>query len=237
MLRYLETDFPMQINSFPSQAEQVNAVVQRIVQLVDESDKGVFNLVVTGGGLGIKTLEELGRKINDPSKLRIIFCDERFVDLNSSERNEAQAIAVWPDIVSSQLIRYPNNDQNVSAVAESLSLNLREIFGDISDPEIAFDLVLLGVGEDGHIASLFPGAKHPIDWVVVETNSPKAPKERLSLSYEALNKSERIWFVVGGKSKAAALSDILKGSDLPAAKVHGRTETIWWLDSELSDEL
>lgn len=237
MQRCSEMDLLMQINSYASQTEQVSAVVARLVQLVDASDKGLFNLVVTGGGLGIKTLEELGRKIKDPSKLRIIFCDERFVDRSSSERNEAQALAVWPDIVSSQLIRYPHSNQTISAAADLFSLHLKETFGDVSDPKIVFDLVLLGVGEDGHVASLFPGAKHPANWVVAETNSPKAPKERLSLSYEALNKSERIWFVVGGRSKADALKRIREGSDLPAAKVHGRTETIWWLDSELSDAL
>lgn len=237
MQRCSEMDLLMQINSYASQTEQVSAVVARLVQLVDASDKSLFNLVVTGGGLGIKTLEELGRKIKDPSKLRIIFCDERFVDRSSSERNEAQALAVWPDIVSSQLIRYPHSNQTISAAADLFSLHLKETFGDVSDPKIVFDLVLLGVGEDGHVASLFPGAKHPANWVVAETNSPKAPKERLSLSYEALNKSERIWFVVGGRSKADALKRIREGSGLPAAKVHGRTETIWWLDSELSDAL
>ena len=237
MQRCSEMDLLMQINSYASQTEQVSAVVARLVQLVDASDKGLFNLVVTGGGLGIKTLEELGRKIKDPSKLRIIFCDERFVDRSSSERNEAQALAVWPGIESSHLIRYPHSNQTISAAADLFSLHLKETFGDVSDPKIVFDLVLLGVGEDGHVASLFPGAKHPANWVVAETNSPKAPKERLSLSYEALNKSERIWFVVGGKSKADALKRIREGSDLPAAKVHGRTETIWWLDSELSDAL
>lgn len=227
----------MQISSFTSQAAQVSAVVERIIELVDRNEKDLFTLVVTGGGLGIKTLEELGLRIEDPSKLRIIFCDERFVGLDSSERNEAQAIAVWPDIVTSQLIRYPQPNQGIAAAARSLSSSLEVMFGDVSEAKIVFDLVLLGVGEDGHIASLFPGAKHPAEWVVAETNSPKAPKERLSLSYEALNKSERVWFVVGGKSKADALRGLRDGLDLPAAKVHGRTETIWWLDSELSDEL
>lgn len=227
----------MQISTFVSQTELVSAVVEEIIDLLESNEKDPFTLVVSGGGLGIKTLEQLGRKIKYPRKLRIIFCDERFVDLNSSERNEAQALAVWPELLSSQLIRYPQIGHDINAAADSLSLNLIEIFGDVSDPKIVFDLVLLGVGEDGHIASLFPGAKHPADWVVTEMNSPKAPRERLSLSYEALNKSDRVWFVVGGKSKAAALRKIQQGSDLPAAKVHGRTETIWWLDQELSDEL
>ncbi len=227
----------MQISTFVSQTELVSAVVEEIIDLLESNEKDLFTLVVSGGGLGIKTLEQLGRKIKHPRKLRIIFCDERFVDLNSSERNEAQALAVWPELLSSQLIRYPQIGHDINAAADSISLNLIEIFGDVSDPKIVFDLVLLGVGEDGHIASLFPGAKHPADWVVTEMNSPKAPRERLSLSYEALNKSDRVWFVVGGKSKAAALREIQQGSDFPAAKVHGRTETIWWLDQELSDEL
>lgn len=237
MRRSLEMVCLMQINTFPNQAEQVSAVVQRISALIEESTKEFFTLVVTGGGLGIRTLQELGRKIKDPSKLRIIFCDERYVDANSNERNEAQAIAVWPAIVSSHLIRYPEPEQSITAAARSFSASVAAIFGDVSDAKVVFDLVLLGVGEDGHIASLFPGVKHSSDWVVAESNSPKPPKERLSLSYEALNKTERVWFVVGGKSKASAVRSIREGSDLPAQKVRGKIETIWWLDAELSDEL
>ena len=73
--------------------------------------------------------------------------------------------------------------------------------------------------------------------MVAETNSPKPPRERLSLSYEALNRSERVWFVVGGASKTDAIKMIRAGEDLPASKVYGSKETIWWLDQELSDAL
>jgi len=92
------------------------------------------------------------------------------------------------------------------------------------------------MGPDGHIASLFPGVKHEDAWVVSEDNSPKPPSERLSFSYQALNNSERVWFLVAGAGKADALRSVYAGQ-LPASKVQGLSETRWYLDKEISDAL
>ena len=227
----------MQINSYSNQEAQVIAVAHAVNALVEHHQQEIFNLVVTGGGLGIRTIRQLGEVVKDPSRLRILFCDERFVDSTSHERNEAQALLAWPAITLTDFVKYPQPTQSVQAAATEFSGKLEAMFGDIASSGSAFDLVLLGMGEDGHVASLFPNSSHPPAWVVAETNSPKSPKERLSLSYEALNRSERVWFVVGGASKIDALKMIQAGEDLPASKVRGSKETIWWLDQELSDAL
>jgi 6-phosphogluconolactonase len=100
-----------------------------------------------------------------------------------------------------------------------------------------FDILMLGVGPDGHIASLFPG--HPqldvSDQVAVGvTDSPKPPPERITLTYPALNRSRSVWFLVSGEGKAEAVARALAdGTDLhdtPAAGVTGLEETIWFLD-------
>jgi 6-phosphogluconolactonase len=227
----------MQLRSFADQHALIQSLVTEILTLVNSSDKPTFNLVVTGGGLGIKTIEALGKQIRQPSRLRIIFCDERFVEKDSKDRNEAQAEAVWPGVSQTQLIRYPAKLGSVEAAANTFSAELSDFFGEITSPSPVFDLVLLGVGDDGHIASLFPNSSYFKSWVVAESNSPKPPRERLSLSYEALNRSDRIWFVVGGANKAEAVRRIRNGENLPAAKVAGKRETLWWIDQELSDEL
>lgn len=223
--------------SFRTQDDQVQAVALAVADLIEKSNKQTFNLVVTGGGLGIKTLEALGKAIKQPKKLRIIFCDERFVDYHSPDRNESQAISAWPTIEATDFIRYPQPNGSIESAASEFSNYLDQLYGDPLRNEAIFDLILLGIGEDGHVASLFPGKSHSPAWVVAELNSPKSPKERLSLSYEALNRSEQVWFVVGGASKVDAMKRIRNGEQLPATKVVGIKETIWWLDDELNDAL
>lgn len=227
----------MKTKSFFTQAEVVNAVATATVDLIARHESDVFNLVVTGGGLGIKSLQRIGELLDDPSRVRILFCDERFVDILSSDRNEAQALSVWPKIALCDFVRYPTPAQPVYDASREFSARLEALFGDVAAPGHTFDLILLGMGEDGHVASLFPNSTHESAWVVAEPNSPKPPRERLSLSYEALSRSERVWFVVGGASKIDALKRIQAGESLPAARVHGIKETVWWLDKEISDAL
>ncbi len=103
----------------------------------------------------------------------------------------------------------------------------------------AFDVLMLGIGPDGHIASLFPGFPQldVTDQVAVPvTGSPKPPPERISLTLGALNRSKAVWFLVSGGEKADAVAMALaEGTDLhaiPAAGVSGSDETIWFLDRE-----
>ncbi|MFC6343879.1 6-phosphogluconolactonase, partial [Nocardioides hankookensis] len=105
-----------------------------------------------------------------------------------------------------------------------------------------FDIVMLGIGPDGHIASLFPGFPQlDSDGIAVGvTGSPKPPPERVSLTFAALNRARSVWFLVSGGGKASAVASALGGADLhdiPAAGVSGREETIWFLDREAASSL
>lgn len=197
-----------------------------------------FNLVLTGGTLGIETVRALGKLDLDWNRVEIWFGDERFVASDSLDRNEAQALEAWPQLANLRLNRFPS--PSVGSLKQAQQIHdayFQAEFGDISAPDSVFDLVLLGMGPDGHVASLFPGKSHAVNWVVAESDSPKPPSERLSLSYQALNRSEEVWFLVSGAAKSAAVNDVLSGADLPAAKVTGMGETVWYLDQEISDAL
>jgi 6-phosphogluconolactonase len=107
-----------------------------------------------------------------------------------------------------------------------------------------FDVMMLGVGPDGHVASLFPGFPQlDVDdrIAVGVTGSPKPPPERISLTFSALNRSKSVWFLVSGDQKAAAVASALaEGTDLhdtPAAGVSGSEETIWFLDRAAAAQL
>lgn len=106
-----------------------------------------------------------------------------------------------------------------------------------------FDITFLGMGPDGHIASLFPergGIRERELTVIPVRNSPKPPPERLSLTLPVLNSSARVWLVVAGADKASALGLTLAGASLnevPAAGVEGRRKTLFFVDADAAQEV
>lgn len=212
-----------------------DAAASVITQTIKES--GRCRLVLTGGGIGMEVLACLSSsEINWP-KVTIVFSDERFVGPRDAERNEYQALERLPHLIHADWLRYPDSSSDLDASTEQFNGEIARVFGAIHDSSPAFDLVLLGMGPDGHVASLFPGRLHPKQWIVSEDSSHKPPSSRMSLSYEALCKGERVWFIASGKEKAPAAKSAMTNSDLPAGRVRGKTETVWWIDQELSDEL
>ena len=206
-------------------------------ELVSElrESKSDLTVLLTGGTLGIEFIAALGKTAMNLNDIHFIFSDERDVPRNHADRNENQALAEFPGL-ESYLIRYPEASEDLEDARHSFSLELKNLLGPIDSPSRRIDLTILGMGPDGHIASLFPGVEHKDAWIVSEDNSPKPPGKRLSFSYQALNNSERVWFFVAGVGKADALRSVYAGQ-LPASKVQGLSETRWYLDREISDAL
>ena len=106
-----------------------------------------------------------------------------------------------------------------------------------------FDVTFLGVGPDGHIASLFPersGIRERDATVIPVRNSPKPPPERLSLTLPVINSSVRVWLVLAGADKASALGLTLAGASLnevPAAGVEGTSSTLFFVDADATAEV
>jgi 6-phosphogluconolactonase len=197
-----------------------------------ESQQDV-NLVLTGGTVGIKVLNELAPLMHglDLSRLEIWWGDDRFVEPDSPDRNSVQAREALLSRVSipdQNIHEMPSiEDGDLEAASKAFSAKI-----DLETPH--FDIVLLGMGPDGHVASLFPGSmaiKHG-NWVVAEPDSPKPPQQRISLSYDALSSAKQVWFLVAGKDKAPAVSKVFEGENLPAARVSGKELTKWYLDQE-----
>ncbi len=199
--------------------------------------KPEVHLMLTGGTVGIATLAELG---DHPSKTTVDFervhfwwGDERYVASDHADRNALQA--------RNALLRKIKLDESkvheFPAADSGLSLNeaAKQFADHVALVQPHFDIVLLGMGPDGHIGSLFPGKAAPAPGVqiIAEHDSPKPPPQRLSFTYEALNAADEIWFVVAGADKQDAVSVAMGETpeDLPVGRVHGTVETHWFIDS------
>ncbi|MEZ5095332.1 MAG: 6-phosphogluconolactonase [Nocardioides sp.] len=211
---------------------------RRLERLVGaQVDEEVPQIVLTGGSIADAIHHEVARLAPeypvDWSRVEVWWGDERFVSPDSPDRNAGQARLALLDplrVPPGRVHEIPATDQalDVDAAASAYSAQLRTC-----GPG-EFDLVMLGVGPDGHVASLFPG--HPAAEVADELatgvrDSPKPPPERVSLTFATLNRSRAVWFLVAGPEKAQAVALALAGEvALPAARVQGRLETRWLVD-------
>lgn len=227
----------MEKKVFADPADLISQAIGDFGSLISrlKEQQSEVTVLLTGGTLGIEFVAALGKSSFDLQGITFVFGDERYVDMDHPDRNEQQALDVFPELITN-LLRYPSPSGNLDQDAELFNSQISEFLGPVNKPRKSIDLTILGMGPDGHVASLFPGKLHGGGWIVAESDSPKPPSQRLSFSYEALSSSERVWFLVSGSAKADSLRRVFAG-ELPASKVQGLGETIWYLDREISDAL
>lgn len=230
----------------PDAAALATAVAGELLsRLADAQAAGhVPQIGLTGGSIAEAVHREVARLAPgfevDWSRVVVWWGDERFVARDSTDRNARDARAAFLDVVgATQVHEVPavEDAADVNAAATAYSATMREHGAG------EFEVLMLGVGPDGHIASLFPG--HPaldIDAIALGiTDSPKPPPERVTLTLPCLNRSRSVWFLVSGESKAsavaAALAEAGEVHEIPARGVSGREETIWFLDHDAAGRL
>lgn len=222
--------------------------ITKTVDILD--DQGTANVVLTGGRVGTAVLAAINaspaRDTIDWSRVSFWWGDERWLPAGDPERNDQQAREALLDHISvpaENVHAYPSSDSGIAlddaAVQYAAEL---EAHGE-GDATPRFDITFLGVGPDGHIASLFPhrsGISIEDRSVIPVRNSPKPPPERLSLTRPALNSSERVWMVLSGADKASALGLALAGAardEVPVAGIKGRKRTVFFVDAEAASEV
>lgn len=182
--------------------------------------RGEFRLVLAGGETPRGVYQALSHRSADWPAWHIYFGDERCLPAGDAARNSRIACAAWLDrvpIPASQIHIIPA-ELGARRAAEVYAEGLREAthFGD-------FDLVLLGLGEDGHTASLFPGHDWGMEPGAPDTlaigDAPKPPPERVSLSAARLSRARQVLFLVSGAGKRGALADWRAGKVLPAGSI------------------
>lgn len=203
---------------------------------------GTHHIVLTGGGVGTDVLVALQRvsKPIDWDRVHLWWGDERFLPEGDPDRNETgarDALLNSLPIPRSHVHPMPADvGQGATAAAAHYADELARFSDDGFVP--AFDVILLGMGPEGHVASLFPGmqALHASASVVPIEDSPKPPPTRISLSLAAIREAREVWIVAAGHAKAeavaAALSPATPPHDVPAAGARGRDATVFWLDRE-----
>ncbi|HEV2796256.1 MAG TPA: 6-phosphogluconolactonase, partial [Nocardioides sp.] len=188
---------------------------------------------------------ELARRAPDSAVdwSRVVFWwgDERFVPRDSADRNARGTREAFLDHIGvdeANVHEVPASDEVASAEesAEAYSATMRAAGA-------GFEVLMLGIGPDGHCASLFPG--HPAlaarDAIAVAVHdSPKPPPDRVTLTFEAMERSRAVWFIASGKGKADAVARALAEDgtieETPARGVRG-DETVWWLDGPAASAL
>jgi 6-phosphogluconolactonase len=183
-----------------------------------------FHLVLTGGTLGIQISQSLVGAFNSAPELyaglHIWFSDERFVESNSADRNAAP----WHNTLSNlNIVVHEALAPDSPATIESAVKHYQDALADV-----AIDLNILGVGPDGHVASLFPGIADIDDQrnIFAITDSPKPPAVRISFTMKFLNEAREIWIVAAGEGKADAVAKIIEGDlSIPASYVSAQQRT------------
>lgn len=204
---------------YPQAALLCQRAAEAIARLANQAIAacGSFSIVLAGGTTPGAVYAELRRINTDWTAWQVYFGDERCLPPDHAERNSRMAFAVWLAhvcIPASQIHTIPAEfgpQEGARRYAATLEGAGR------------FDLVLLGLGEDGHTASLFPGK----EWgqeatsppVIAVFGAPKAPAERISMSALRLSNAQRVWFMVTGTSKRRAVGAWRRGANIPAAAI------------------
>lgn len=227
------------------------AAARLITRLVDaQAARGSASMVVTGGSIGIAVLAALAdspaRDAVDWRRVDVWWGDERFLASGDADRNQTQAqsalldrLPLDPARVHAMAASDGIDGPDVEAAAERYADELAQVAaatgaGRTSVP--SFDVLLLGVGPDAHVASLFPehAAVHEQERTVVGVRgAPKPPPTRITLTLPTICTAEEVWLIVAGTDKAQAVGLSLRGPgpiQAPAGAVSGRRATLWLLD-------
>lgn len=227
------------------------AVAARLlVRLLDaQAARGEASVVLTGGTIAAAVYWAVAaspaRHAVDWSRVSFWWGDERFLPSGHPDRNETQAREALADLFEqARVYPMPASDgpdgDDPEAAAARYAEQLRAAGRPARLPH--FDLLLLGVGEDGHVASVFPvqPAAYETRAVCAVRGAPKPPPTRITLTLPTINTAEQVWLIAAGGQKAGAVEMALSGGgwvQVPAAGVRGMEQTLWLLDRAAASRL
>lgn len=203
-------------HTFETADQVAQAAYQQILKAAEQAiaEHGSFKLVLAGGSTPEKVYRLLAQANADWSNWYIYYGDERCLPADHADRNSLMATQAFLEkvaIPNAQIFTIP-----AELGPEQAAKKYQQIVADA----LPFDMVLLGMGEDGHTASLFPGHQHQEDELAHAVyNSPKPPPERVSISAKALSNTKQLIFLITGTNKQEAVKNWRAGQDLPVATI------------------
>jgi len=226
-----------------------DAVAARLItKLVDaQSARGWASVVLTGGKICIGVLEAVHRSAARNAvqwdRVDVWWGDERFLTTDDPQRNDGQARRALLDhlpLAAERVHPIPADEGRFAGQPEDAAEWYADQLAAAARPEDhgsvpRFDVCMLGIGEDGHVASIFPGAPAAYETrsVVAVHGSPKPPPVRISLTFSTIGSALEVWLVAAGPSKASAVGLAVSGAgpvQIPAAGAAGRLRTLLLLD-------
>jgi 6-phosphogluconolactonase len=217
---------------FDDEMSLSKALAQEVLNIAKKSifEKDCFSIVLTGGQSVLNLYKILSKSDSNWEKWHIYIGDERFLPVGHKDRNDQTINEIWLD--NSTIPK-----KNIHFIKAELGLlEARAEYENTLKRIDKFDVVLLSMGEDGHIASLFPNHSYPKEQlVVIEQNSPKPPKERISMSYQQLNKAHYVFKLIIGESKQKAVTLLEQNVNLPITKVNGECEKLFFCKNAINN--
>ncbi len=228
----------------PDPATLARAAADRVVDTLQAAidARGRARIALAGGSTPRAMYEELAgrREALDWSVVEFFWSDERVVPSDHPDSNVrmAREALLDPLGIDAAQVHAPRTELGAEDAATAYEIELRTRAHDDGTPH--FDLILLGMGDDGHTASLFPGGAElevEENTLVVASTAPVEPRERVTFTLPLIDAARSVLFVVGGAAKAPALRRIFDGDrDLPAARVVPRDgELLWMVDADAAD--
>ncbi len=245
----------LEICVFPDLAKVSEAAAESIASMAHQtvSKKGRFTIALSGGETPRLLYQRFAAHYSEKmpwDTTHVFWGDERCLPVDHKDSNYNLAYQTFLSKVAippQNIHRIQAESENPEDAALSYERILREFLNTSEgDPRISFDLTLLGVGRDGHTASLFPAApalEEKRAWVVaVDSPSSVKPPKRITLTYPVLNRSENIFFLVAGVQKTrivrAVFQDLKQAEKIyPAAKVTALRKMIWYLDKSVMNDI
>jgi 6-phosphogluconolactonase len=226
------------VKIFKNLDELSEAVKISFLEIAKQSilERGRFLVALSGGSTPMTLYEKLAQENLDWQRIHFFWGDERCVPVDDPSNSYGQAKRIWFDNISLTNIHRICSELRPAEAAKDYAITLKGYSeGALDWPR--FDLVLLGMGDDGHTASLFPGSGVNVDspTLAVVANYQDRPANRVTLTQKVFNVSRNIFFLVSGTSKSESLKKVLSDTylpeELPAQRIDPNDgKVIWFVD-------
>lgn len=219
---------------------EIESLSKAFIDIAQNSirERGRFLVALSGGSTPMKLYEKLASENLDWSRAHFFWGDERCVPIDDDGNSFGQTKKVLFDKIVATNIHRVNTDLSPASAATDY-VNTLKFFAEPPLDFPRFDLVLLGLGEDGHTASLFPNSPVDVDEpvIAVTANYQDRPANRVTMTQKVFNEAREIWFLVTGKNKAEILNTVINGEKnlelYPAQRIQPKNgNLIWWADED-----